>query len=73
MDSHDLSIEPTRSCSRHAESHDLSFEPSAIRQLTPAEKDRLTDLLDGYLRRLEQGLPPPRGTSCGRIPSWPSP
>ena len=42
------------------DSHDLSIEPSAIRQLTPAQKDRLTDLLDGYLRRLEQGLPPPR-------------
>ena len=42
------------------DSLDLSIEPAAIRQLTPEQKDRLTDLLDGYLRRLEQGLPPPR-------------
>ena len=28
--------------------------------MTPEQKDRLTDLLDGYLRRLEKGLPPPR-------------
>jgi serine/threonine protein kinase/Flp pilus assembly protein TadD len=39
---------------------DLSIEPAAIRQLTPEQKDRLTDLLDGYLCRLELGLPPPR-------------
>ena len=39
---------------------DLSVEPAAIRQLTPQQKERLTDLLDGYLRRLEEGLPPPR-------------
>ncbi len=39
---------------------DLSIEPAAIQQLTPEQKDRLTDLLDGYLCRLEKGLPPPR-------------
>src|SRR5208337_625685 len=37
-----------------------SIEPAAIRQLTPEQKDRLTDLLDGYFCRLEKGLPPPR-------------
>ncbi len=42
------------------DSLDLSIEPAAIRHLTPEQKDRLTDLLDGYLRRLEEGLPPPR-------------
>ena len=42
------------------DSPDLSIEPAAIRQLTPEQKDRLTDLLDGYLCRLEKGLPPPR-------------
>ncbi len=39
---------------------DLSIEPAVIRQLTAEQKDRLTDLLDGYLCRLEKGLPPPR-------------
>ncbi len=39
---------------------DLSVEPAVIRQLTPEQKDRLTDVLDGYLCRLERGLPPPR-------------
>ena len=43
-----------------ADSLDLSIEPAVIRQLTPEQKDRLTDLLDGYLCRLEKGLPPPR-------------
>ena len=38
----------------------LSVEPAAIRSLTQPQKDRLTTLLDGYLRRLEEGLPPPR-------------
>ncbi len=42
------------------DSLDLSIEPAAIQQLTPEQKDRLTDLLDGYLCRLEKGLPPPR-------------
>jgi eukaryotic-like serine/threonine-protein kinase len=38
----------------------LSMEPDSIRQLTPEQKDRLTEVLDGYFRQLEQGLPPPR-------------
>jgi eukaryotic-like serine/threonine-protein kinase len=38
----------------------LSMEPDAIRQLTPEQKDRLTDLLDGYFCQLEKGLPPSR-------------
>ena len=42
------------------DSLDLSIEPAVIRQLTPEQKDRLTDLLDGYLCRLEKGLPPSR-------------
>ncbi len=42
------------------DSLDLSIEPALIRQLTPEQKDRLTNLLDGYLCRLEKGLPPPR-------------
>jgi hypothetical protein len=42
------------------DSLDLSIEPAAIHQLTAEQKDRLTDLLDGYLRQLEKGLPPPR-------------
>ncbi|MGO9108732.1 MAG: protein kinase domain-containing protein, partial [Thermoguttaceae bacterium] len=42
------------------DSLDLSIEPAVFRQLTPEQKDRLTDLLDGYLCRLEKGFPPPR-------------
>src|SRR5208283_3829803 len=42
------------------DSLDLSIEPAVIRLLTPEQKDRLTDLLDGYLSQLEKGLPPPR-------------
>ena len=42
------------------DSLDLSIEPAVIRLLTPEQKDRLTDLLDGYLCQLERGLPPPR-------------
>jgi serine/threonine protein kinase/Flp pilus assembly protein TadD len=42
------------------DSVDLSIEPAVIRLLTPEQKDRLTDLLDGYLCQLEKGLPPPR-------------
>ena len=42
------------------DSLDLSIEPALIRLLTPEQKDRLTDLLDGYLRQLEKGLPPQR-------------
>ena len=39
---------------------DLSIEPAAIRNLTPEQKERLTDVLDGYLSVLERGLPPSR-------------
>jgi len=42
------------------DSLDLSIEPDVIRMLTPDQKERLTNLLDGYLSRLEKGLPPPR-------------
>ncbi len=42
------------------ESLELSIEPAALWHLTPQQKDRLTDLLDGYLSALEHGLPPPR-------------
>ena len=44
------------------DSLDLSVEPAADWHLTPEQKDRLTDLLDGYLSQLERGLPPPRKT-----------
>ena len=50
----------TQARCRCPDSLDLSVEPAAIRHLTPEQKDRLTDLLDGYLRQLEQGLPPSR-------------
>ena len=36
------------------------IEPAVIRQLAAEQKDRLTELLDGYLTRLEKGLPPSR-------------
>ena len=36
---------------------DLSIEPSAIRGLSPGEKDRLTEILDRYLVSLENGMP----------------
>ncbi len=42
------------------ESLDLSIEPAADWHLTREQRDRLTDLLDGYLSQLERGLPPPR-------------
>jgi serine/threonine protein kinase/Tfp pilus assembly protein PilF len=42
------------------DSLDLSIEPGARWHLTPDQRDRLTDLLDGYLSQLEHGLPPPR-------------
>jgi eukaryotic-like serine/threonine-protein kinase len=32
-------------------------EPSAIESLTPAQKDRLTEVLDRYLSSLEKGMP----------------
>lgn len=41
---------------------DLSAEPSAIRQLTPEQKDRLTDILDRYLSSLAAGVPAARET-----------
>ncbi len=37
----------------------LSAEPSAIRGLTPEQKERLTEILDRYLSALENGVPPP--------------
>jgi eukaryotic-like serine/threonine-protein kinase len=55
MNSRDASENPPM-----ADSLDLSIEPAVIRLLTPEQKDRLTNLLDGYLRRIERGLPPPR-------------
>jgi serine/threonine protein kinase/tetratricopeptide (TPR) repeat protein len=42
------------------ESLDMSIEPAAEWHLAPEQRDRLTDLLDGYLSQLERGLPPPR-------------
>lgn len=35
----------------------LSAEPSAIRGLTPEQKERLTEILDRYLSALENGVP----------------
>ncbi|MCY2992747.1 MAG: tetratricopeptide repeat protein [Planctomycetota bacterium] len=37
----------------------LSAEPSAIRGLTPEQKEHLTEILDRYLSALENGVPPP--------------
>jgi serine/threonine protein kinase/tetratricopeptide (TPR) repeat protein len=42
------------------DSLDLSIEPGATWHLTPEQRDRLTEVLDGYLSQLEQGLPPAR-------------
>ena len=43
-----------------ADSPDVSIEPAVIRKLTSEQKDRLTELMDGYLAGLEKGLPPSR-------------
>ncbi len=42
------------------DSLELSVEPGARWHLTPEQRDRLTELLDGYLSQLEHGLPPAR-------------
>src|SRR5438105_364743 len=36
----------------------MSFESSALRSLSSQQKERLTEVLDKYLRALEQGTPP---------------
>ncbi len=40
------------------DSLELSIEPGARWHLTPEQRDRLTEVLDGYLSQLEHGLPP---------------
>lgn len=42
----------------HSSISDLSIEPAATRQLSDAQKERLTFLLDSYLKSLEGGVPP---------------
>ena len=42
------------------DSLEMSVEPGARWHLTPEQRDRLTELLDGYLSQLEHGLPPAR-------------
>ena len=42
------------------DSLELSVEPGARWHLTPEQRDRLTEVLDGYLSQLEHGLPPAR-------------
>ena len=42
------------------DSLELSVEPGARWHLTPDQRERLTELLDGYLSQLEHGLPPAR-------------
>ena len=45
---------------RSFSSSDLSLEPSALRQMTPEQKDRLTQALDRYLSAMEKGVALPR-------------
>jgi serine/threonine protein kinase/Flp pilus assembly protein TadD len=45
---------------RSLDASNLSLEPSAIRQMTPEQKDRLTRALDRYLSAMEQGVALPR-------------
>jgi serine/threonine protein kinase len=47
---------------------DPSMEPSAIRQMTPEQKDRLTLALDRYLSAMEKGVPPPRDEFLAAYP-----
>jgi serine/threonine protein kinase/tetratricopeptide (TPR) repeat protein len=41
-----------------SEVYDPSFQTGAIARLAPEDRERLTDILDGYLRGLESGVPP---------------
>lgn len=43
---------------RSSEFDNLSAEPAALRGMTPAQQERLTELLDQYLSALERGVPP---------------
>ncbi len=52
---------------------DLSAEPSAIRRLTPQQKDRLTDVLDQYLSALENGVPVSRDELAAAHPDLAGP
>jgi eukaryotic-like serine/threonine-protein kinase len=59
----------TRSC----DTFNLSAEPSAIRGLTPEQKDRLTEILDRYFSGLEQGVPPAREDLLTEFPALAEP
>lgn len=52
---------------------DLSAEPSAIQRLTPEQKERLTDILDGYLSSLATGVPASRETLLASHPDLAEP
>ena len=49
-----------RDTDRYESNFAISGEPSDLDGLTEEQRQRLTDILDGYLRAIEGGLPPSR-------------